>query len=174
MTQTPSRPTNGELKPASSALDRGFDLAQMALSVHGEATVPETVERVLEFALAALDCSHAAVVFVHRRQRLELVASTGDAVAALIDKQNEVGKGPVLSIVKTGHSVMVADTHTDTRWPAWGQTAADVGLRSMMGVRLHTTERTIGTLNLYDSRPDHFSTDDLEVAYVLARHTAIL
>jgi GAF domain-containing protein len=173
VTQTPSRPTNGELKPVSSAHDRGFDLAQMALSVHEEATVPETVERVLEFALAAVGCSHAAVVFVHRRQRLELVASTGPVVAPLIDKQNDVGEGPVLAIVATGHSVMVADTHSDSRWPAWSETAAGVGLRSMMGVRLHTEERTIGTLNLYDSRPDHFSTDDLEVAYVLARHTAI-
>ena len=41
------------------------------------------------------------------------------------------------------------------------------------GVRLHTPERTIGTLDLYDSRPHHFSTDDLAVAHVLARHTAI-
>ena len=40
------------------------------------------------------------------------------------------------------------------------------------GQALHA-ERTIGTLNLYDSRPHHFSNDDLEVAHVLARHTAI-
>jgi len=31
----------------------------------------------------------------------------------------------------------------------------------------------MGTLNLYDSRPNHFSTSDLQVAHVLARHAAI-
>jgi GAF domain-containing protein len=43
----------------------------------------------------------------------------------------------------------------------------------MIGVRLGTSDRTIGTLNLYDSRPHHFSVADVEVAHVLARHAAI-
>lgn len=152
---------------------RGFDLAQMALAVHEEATVPETVERVLDFARAAVDCSHAAVVFVHAKRRLEIVASTDPAIAALIAKQVEVQAGPILSMVCDRDCVLVTDTHEDARWPAWAATAAAVGFRSMMGVRLYASERTMGTLNLYDSRPHHFSTADLQTAHVLARHAAI-
>jgi GAF domain-containing protein len=157
----------------SSADDRGFDLAQMALLVHEEATVPETVERVVDFALAAVDCGHAAVVFVHSRQRLETVASTDPAIETLIAKQMAVLEGPVLSIVKDRQSVLVPDTREEARWPVWASTAAEIGYRSMMGVPLDTRERTIGSLNLYDARPHHFSTADLQVAHVLARHAAI-
>ncbi len=145
----------------------------MALSILEEATVPQTVERVLDFARAAVNCGHAAVVFVHSKQRLETVAATDPAVVDLIDKQMELREGPVLSVLHDGHSVIVDDTHTEARWPAWASTAAARGFRSMMAVRLFTSDRTMGTLNLYDSHVDHFSTADLQVAHLLARHAAI-
>jgi GAF domain-containing protein len=173
VSETPVQRTLGQREPVPTADQRGFDLTQMAIAVHEEATIPETVDKVLDFALTAVACSHAAVVFVHAKQRLELVASTGPAIPPLIEKQMEVREGPIFSIVKSGHDVIVADSHKESRWPVWASTAAAAGLRSMMGVRLYTSERTIGTLNIYDSRPHHFSTDDLEVAHVLARHTAI-
>jgi GAF domain-containing protein len=146
----------------------------MVLSLHEEATVPDTVERVLDFARVAVGCTHAAVVFVHAKRRLEVVASTHPAIEVLIAAQMESCEGPVLSMVKDGgRSVMVADTHEDVRWPAWASTAAEIGFRSMIGARLYTSERTIGTLNLYDSRTHRFSVADVEVAHVLARHAAI-
>jgi GAF domain-containing protein len=142
--------------------------------VHQEATVPETVERVLDFALAAVDCSQAGVVFVQDKGRLDVVSSTDPGIQKLVATQMETGKGPVLEMVQDGvRSVMVSDTQTETRWPAWASTAAEIGYRSMIGVRLATVDRMIGTLNLYDSRPHHFSDADVEVAHVLARHTAI-
>ena len=145
----------------------------MALSVLEEPTVPQTVERVLEFALAAVDCAHAAVVFVHSKQRLETVAATDPAIAELIAKQMDLQEGPVFSVLDDGHSVIVDDTHTEERWPKWASTAAAMGFRSTMAVRLFTSDRTMGTLNLYDSHADHFSTADLQVAHLLARHAAI-
>jgi GAF domain-containing protein len=153
--------------------DRAVDLAEMALSVLEEATVPQTVERVLDFARAAVNSAHAAMVFVHSKQRLETVAATDPAIVDLIEKQMELQEGPVLSVLHDGHSVIVDDTHTETRWPAWASTAAAMGFRSTMAVRLFTSDRTMGTLNLYDSDADHFSTADLQVAHLLARHAAI-
>jgi transcriptional regulator with GAF, ATPase, and Fis domain len=157
-----------------TAADGGVDLVRMALAVHQEATIPETVERVLDFALAAVDCSHAAVVFAHGGQRLEVVASTDPAIEGLIATQMESRQGPVLSMVRDGvPSVIVADTHAESRWPIWAAAATAMGYRSMIGVRLYNSERTLGTLNLYDCRPHNFSDADIEVAYVLARHSAI-
>jgi GAF domain-containing protein len=156
------------------AEDVRVDLAQMALSLHEEATVPETVERVLDFARVAVDCSHAAVVFARSGRRLEVVAGTGHLIERLVAKQTELGQGPVLPMVNNGEpSILVDDTHEEVRWPAWAAAAAEMGFRSMIGARLYTSVRTIGTLNLYDSRPHHFSTADVEVAHVLARHAAI-
>jgi GAF domain-containing protein len=179
VTETPSRPASRERSAGPSAVptaaqDGGADLARMALSVHEKATVPNTVERVLTFALAAVDCSHAAVVFVRPGRRLEVVASTDPAVDDLITTQMHSGTGPVLAMVKKGlDSVLVPDSREEDRWPEWASTTVAVGVRSMIGVRLGTSDRTIGTLNLYDSRPHHFSVADVEVAHVLARHAAI-
>jgi GAF domain-containing protein len=151
----------------------GTSLAEMALSIHEEATVAETVERVLDFARSAVDCSHAGVVFVHAKQRIETVASTDPLVARLHAREMDLGEGPDLSILGDRTTVLVDDTHQEGRWPAWASAAAEAGLRSMMGVRLYTSKRTIGSLNLYDSRPHHFSASDLQVAHVLARHAAV-
>jgi GAF domain-containing protein len=145
----------------------------MALSVYQERTVTDTVDRVLEFSRTAVNCSHAAVVFVHAKGRIETVASTDPVLAALDIRQMELHEGPDLAVLTDAHSITVGDTHQEPRWPAWAAAAADAGLRSLVAVRLYTSERTIGSLNLYDSGPHHFSEDDRQVAHVLARHAAI-
>lgn len=153
--------------------DLGTSLAEMALAIHEEATVAETVDRVLDYARTAVDCSHAGVVFVHAKRRIETMASTDDVVAALHAREMGLHDGPDLAIGDDRNSVVVDDTHAETRWPAWASAAAEAGFRSMMGVRLYTSKRTMGSLNLYDSRPHHFSAADLQVAHVLARHAAV-
>jgi GAF domain-containing protein len=153
--------------------DGGTSFAEMALSMYQETTISDTVERVLEFARSAVDCSHAAVVFVHAKQRIETVASTDSLVAGLAAKQTELHEGPDISIIRDRNSVIVDDTHQESRWPGWAAAAAEAGVRSMVGVRLYTSERTIGSLNLYDARPHQFSEADRQVAHVLARHAAV-
>jgi len=173
VTETPSRTISRERDAVPAATGDAVDLSRMAVLVHQEATLPDTVERVLEFARTAVDCRAAAVVFVHGRHRLELVASTDPAVADLVATQMEAGVGPVLSMVKHDESVVVDDTEEDGPWPAWASAAAGMGYRSFLGVRLETGERTMGTLNLYGDRPDQFSPADVQVAHVLARHGAV-
>jgi GAF domain-containing protein len=153
--------------------DTRTQLARLAVSVHEEATVSETIDRVLTYARQAVDCSHAGVVFVHSGRRIETAAATDPAVRILEDTQNRLGLGPDLSLTRRDRSLMVDDTAQETRWPSWAAAAMDLGLRSMVGACLYTSERTIGTLNLYDSRPFHFTESDLQVAHVLARHAAI-
>jgi GAF domain-containing protein len=171
--ETPARtsPSWGDVVATPDDLDT--TLAEMALSMHEEDTVSDTVERVLDFARTAVDCSHAGVVFVHAKERIETVASTDPAVEVLHAKQMELHEGPDISVVRDRVSFMVDDTHDEDRWPAWASAAAEAGFRSMMGVRLYNSQRTIGSLNLYDSRPHHFSETDMQVAHVLARHAAI-
>jgi GAF domain-containing protein len=149
------------------------DFARMATALHDEQTLEQTVERVLEFALKAFDCSHAGVIFVHRRQRVETFAATDPLVAELDQVQFEVGQGPDIEIIEDHHGVIVDDALTDARWPEWSRQVAESGIRSMLGTRLHTSETTIGSLNLYDVRPGHFTGQDRDVAEILARHAAV-
>lgn len=155
------------------SLQDAGEFAEMALSLHDESTFEETVERSLEFALKAVDANHAGVIFVHSRKSVETVAATNPVVAALDQVQFKIGQGPDLDVVSDRFSVVVDDTLTEARWPAWAAEVAAAGLRSMIGTRLYTSATTIGSLNLYHESPGHFTVEDREVAHVLARHVAV-
>jgi len=149
------------------------DFAQMAMTLHDEPTLEQTVERVLEFALKAVGCSYAGIIFVHREKRVETFAATDPLVAHLDKVQFEVGEGPDIEIIEDHRGVIVDDTETDRRWPAWSKQVADAGVRSMLGTRLHTSDSTIGSLNLYDVRPGAFTSEDRDIAHIMARHAAV-
>lgn len=149
------------------------EIAQMALRLHDEPTVDETVDGVLEYAVKALDCGYAGVIFVHGRQSVETAAASHPLVAALDVVQLECGEGPDIDVLADRYSVIISDTQTEQRWPAWAARVAETGIRSLLSVRLYTSASTIGTLNLYDREPNKFDVDDQAVAHVLARHAAV-
>jgi GAF domain-containing protein len=150
------------------------ELAQMAVSLHDEPTLEETIDRVLEYALKAVDCAYAGVIFVHAKSRVETVASTSPIVAELDKVQLEYGEGPDIEVLSDpANTVLVADTTRDERWPRWAEAVTGAGVRSMLGIRLHTSASTIGSLNLYDTRPNHFTEEDRDVAHIFARHAAV-
>lgn len=153
--------------------DWAEDFAQLAISLHDEPGVDETVDRVLAYALKAVDCEYAGVIFVHGRSRVETAAATDPLIETLDKVQMECGEGPDIDVLADRYSVIVSDTFTERRWPTWAERVASHGIRSLLSVRMYTSASTIGTLNLYDSRPDRFDVDDQAVAHLLSRHAAV-
>lgn len=149
------------------------EFAQMALELHANEDVARTVDGVLEYALKAVNCHYAGVIFVHGKSRVETAAATHPLVAELDRLQLECGEGPDIDVLEDRFSLIVADTHTDRRWPKWAKAVAEAGIRSLLSVRLYTSSTTVGTLNLYDEQPARFDVADQEIAHVLARHAAV-
>lgn len=149
------------------------EFARLAIALHDEASVEETVDMVLDFALRAIGADHAGVIFVHGNRRVETAAATDPVVAKVDAIQMEAGEGPDVSVMEDRLSVIVSDTHTDARWPAWAALVSEAGIRSLLSVRMYTSETVVGTLNLYSLRPGAFDTDDQAVAHILARHAAV-
>lgn len=149
------------------------EFADIALKMHDEDSLDETAERLLEYSLKAVSCSYAGVIFVHGGKRVETVVATHPIIEVLDQIQLEHGEGPDIDVLSDVVSIMVSDTTTETRWPDWGRRVAEVGVRSLLSVRLYTSSDTVGTLNLYDVEPNHFDVDDQAVAHILARHAAI-
>lgn len=149
------------------------DFAEMAMSLHQESTLNDTVDRVLEFALKAVDCTHAGVVFVHGHRRIETVAATDQLIEQLDQLQAQLDQGPDVGVEVDRISEVIGDTRSEQRWPEWSRAAAEAGVRSMLGTRLYASGTTTGSLNLYDTEPHHFDLADHQVAHVLARHAAI-
>lgn len=149
------------------------EFAQMALELNDEGSVDDTIERVLEHALKAVNCGYAGIMIVHGRKRIETAAATAPLVAEIESIQTECGEGPDLDVLEDRYTVLVTDTRTETRWPTWAQCVAAKGIRSLLSVRLYTSSTTVGTLNLYDEEPNRFDAADQDVAHVLARHAAV-
>jgi GAF domain-containing protein len=148
------------------------EFAELAVALH-DVTVEETVEKVLEFALKAIGCDFAGVIFVHGKRHIETAAATDPIVAKLDAMQSDVGEGPDVSVIEDRLAVIVSDTRLEGRWPTWARHVADAGIRSLLSVRMYTDDETIGTLNAYSRQPDAFDVDDQAVAHVLARHAAV-
>ncbi len=155
--------------------DDGFaaELSEMALRMHDERTVDETLDRILEFALKAVECAYAGVIFVDRRGTVETVAATHPLVATLDKVQLECKEGPDLDVLHDRYSLIVSDTRLERRWPNWASRVSAAGIRSLLSVRLYTDSERVGTLNLYDPEPDRFDIADQEVAHIFARHAAV-
>jgi len=153
--------------------DTAGAFGRLALRLHEEAGVGETVEAVVQFALQAVNCSHAGLVLSHRGGRLETAAATDPIVEKAEQVQWETCEGPALASITDHDSILVADTARTELWPQWGPKVAALGLRSVLGIRLHTNGTTHGALELFSTEPGAFDAGDDAVAHILAQHASV-
>lgn len=149
------------------------EFAQLALSLHDVDSFTGAVDRVLEYAVQALECDYAGVIMVHEGRRVETVAATDPVVADLDAIQTESGQGPDLEVLADRPYVRIPDVTLEERWPDWAKKVAATGVRSMLGTRLSTSSTVIGSLNVYDVEVDKFGPEDTAVAQLLARHASV-
>ncbi|ADB29827.1 ANTAR domain protein with unknown sensor [Kribbella flavida DSM 17836] len=156
--------------------DDGADVAdvfaRLAVELHEEPGVEETVEAVLQFALQAVTCTYAGLLSRHHG-RLTTLAVTDPVVEQCDKLQLDTGQGPALELLRGCETVLVPDTLKDDRWPDWAPQAAALGLRSLLCVRLWAGGVTHGVLQLINAEPDGFEPDDDAVAHILARHASV-
>lgn len=162
-------------RPDAAAGGAGPDaarFARFAFDLQAVDGVEETVEAVVQFAVRALDCSHAGVALLIRG-RPEVPAVTDPLVAEIFHQAMAVGHGPLVESMRNHEIVLVRDTTTDRRWPEWAAGVVKLGVRSVLDVPLTTAQGTVGMLGLYSTRPDGFSADDEAIAHILARHASV-
>jgi GAF domain-containing protein len=153
----------------SATADR---FAQLAVELHDTDGVQETVEAVVEFALQALNCSHAGVALsVHGGPQIPAV--TDHVVAEIYQLQMDAHEGPLVEAMRGRTPILIRDTATDDRWPEWAGRVRELGVRTVLDVPLTTSTGTIGVLGLYSTKPDAFDTDDEAIAHILARHASV-
>jgi GAF domain-containing protein len=156
------------------------EFAELAIRLHDEPTIVETVDLVVQYALKAVDCHYAGVMLVHKPKsgvrgsgQLETAAATDPLVEELDRIQIECGEGPGLGVLEDGITVRVADTQFDLRWEKWARLMAERGIRSVLSARMSTESSELGSLNLFHTEPNAFDNDDEAVSAILARHAAV-
>jgi len=150
------------------------EFATVARSLRSAPGIDETLDRIVELALESLGCHYAGVSYADlRTKQVETGAASHEVVRAGDTAQYEVGEGPCLQAMLDGTSYLVHDTVSDPRWPLWSARAEELGLRSVIGVRLFDEGDTLGALNLYSAEPHHFTADDVATAEIYAAHASV-
>ena len=157
--------------PAGAGTAEAF--ARLAIELHGAGGLEETVDAVVQFALQALDCSHAGIA-LYSRGRAQVPAATDPLVCEIFYHAMASGHAPLVEAMRTGQDVLVRDTATDGRWPEWAAEVRELGVRAVLDVPLTTATGTVGMLGLYSTTPDAFDPDDVAVAQILADRKSVV
>ncbi|MET0932026.1 MAG: GAF and ANTAR domain-containing protein [Aeromicrobium sp.] len=147
--------------------------AQMALDLHDSPSAESTIERIAEYAKLATSCDEAGIMLVHGRQQIETAAATSPRVAESHNLQIVHDEGPCLDAIEGEAIYSSPDVQNDDRWLKWGPAVAEMGIRSVLSLRLETRARRYGSLNLYSDRLDGFDDDDVAVASIFVQHAAV-
>ncbi|MFL6025935.1 MAG: GAF and ANTAR domain-containing protein [Friedmanniella sp.] len=161
--------TGGDANAVSPA-----KFAQAARDLQGEGDTQHTLDRAVAIATQLIPgCDYAGVSIVHRDRSIDTPARTGDVVAEVDRLQYAVGQGPCLDAIRVAETVSSPDLSTERRWPRWSSRVAELGIASMLCVRLFTSRDTLGALNLLSGSRDAFGEDDATTASHLAAHLAV-
>ncbi|NRQ49164.1 GAF and ANTAR domain-containing protein [Aeromicrobium stalagmiti] len=147
--------------------------AQMALDLHDEPTAERTIERITEYAQLATSCDDAGIMLVHARNQIETAAATSQRVGESHNLQIVHDEGPCLDAIEGEPHYQSPDVSADPRWTKWGPAVAELGIGSVLSLRLETRSRRYGSLNLYADRVEAFDDDDLAVATIFVRHASV-
>lgn len=153
-------------------MDTSF-FSKMALELHNEPTAERTIERIAEFAMTATSCDDAGIMLVRGRNQIETAAATSSRVGESHNLQIIFDEGPCLDAIEGGPLYLSNNTAADLRWPAWGPAVSELGMQSVLSLRLETRARRYGSLNLYADRTDAFDDDDVAVASIFVTHASV-
>lgn len=85
---------------------------------------------------------------------------------------NEWGRGPTGTAIRTGTTVVNSDTLRNPKLNPWRQAATERNYHSSISLPLATKAHVIGTLNIYSSESDAFSTEEISLLEELANDLA--
>jgi GAF domain-containing protein len=104
-----------------------------------------------------------------RPGRKPVTVACSDSLAARADEaQYEAGDGPCLTAIREGRMVRIDALRADERWPAFGEKAASLGVRSSLSLPLVQDGKPLGALNVYARKDGAFGPGQIQRAEKLA------
>lgn len=146
--------------------------ARLSRDLLAQKDEPLTLQRIVELAVQVVPgCDWAGISLRTAETPAKAAASTGETVHRADQLQDSLQQGPCYDSATDNETHIVRDTMADSRWPAWSERVAELGIRSVLSVQLVGTEGDLyGALNLYAEQTDAFSRSDLDEALLFAAH----
>jgi transcriptional regulator with GAF, ATPase, and Fis domain len=149
------------------------NFAELAQRLAEQPGLEPTVQAVVDIAVQTIDgCDFAGVSLVHGGDRVETPAATDPVVFKLDQAQYDHKQGPCLDTLFVDDTYVVENFTEEQRWPQWTPIAVELGVMSILSVRLSTPKRIVGGLNLYSRKPSAYTEDQVLTAHVYARHAS--
>jgi GAF domain-containing protein len=135
---------------------------------------PRTVlQTAVDTAVETIEpCDYAGISLRHGKGLIDTPVMTDAIVLTADNLQYELGEGPCLDAIYRDGTDVIDDLRNEQRWPKWAPAAADLGLRGVLSVRLETSERIVGGLNLYSARPYAYTENDVLTGHIYAMHAS--
>lgn len=149
-------------------------LAEVARTLVDEDDVEATLRRICQLAVKTVESCRAAGLSIVEDGRITSRSTTDDLPRVVDEIQSRTGEGPCIDAIVEHEVFVTGSLATEKRWPRFAPQAHErTGVQSILGVRLFTTEKTMGALNLYSEDADAFDEHDVAVASVFAAHAAV-
>lgn len=160
-------------------------LANMARDLLAQDTLQATLDRIAEYSVELVDgCESAGILTVRRTGRrtpprinVRTLAATDELVEISDRIQEKVGEGPCLDATRNRREVLripdMNDERELDRWPKFIPRARELGVGSMIGFLLYTSEQNLGSLNMYSRRPRALTERSERMGWLLASHAAV-
>lgn len=150
----------------------------IAHAVRDMATAPtfdSTLDRAVELCMEAIPSCDLAGISIRDSREVRTLAASSELLRQIDDLQFQLTEGPCYDALRLHEVVVSNDLAADERWPRWGsRMVEEVGVRSVLSLRLFTNSDTLGALNLYGRPVTAFGNDDVQEGQVLAAHAAAL
>ena len=169
----PGRDDSSATAPAPTAVSTDEALATLGRIVLGERPLGEVTRQVCELAVATIPGAAQASVTLVRGQRARTAAFTGADVAALDERQYELGFGPCLDAARTGSTVHVIDTSDCAAYPDFAALAARHRITSVLSIGLPVPGRSVGALNMCCTGGKPLGASAVELARLFACYAAV-
>ena len=156
----------GAVDPVADLNDKAF--SALGAFLGGDLPLNETLDQLAHLAcLAVPDCQMVGITLLEGEQPMTAIHT--HAEPPKIDQaQYDAGRGPCLDAMRTGDVCRIGDTSVDERWPEFARAAADLGVRSTLGLPMRVGDRIVGGFNLYSTNVEAFAGEAAETAALFA------
>jgi GAF domain-containing protein len=149
-------------------------LLELARQLHSQDDPGETLRAVVSAAVQFVPGADDGALSLVAARRTMVTEAASSSFARTIDQlQEQSGEGPCLDAVYEQHTVLVADTAEEERWPRFSARACAGGARSILALQLFVDGDNLGALNLYARQPHAFGEDAQQVGQMFASHAAM-
>lgn len=133
-----------------------------------------TLQRIVDLGEGTLEhCDGASLMLIGRGGNISTPAASSQVAYESDLLQYATGEGPCLEAIAEHETILLDDLASDQRWPDYRAGALELGVRSMLSLRLFITEDSMGALNLYSRQPNAFDRRSQLIGQVFAAQASV-